>query len=389
MDYYMASSVEVQPILFLGSLVAATGAVLGHKVRDVSGLRTNLYAVGITPSGGGKEPTRETVRKIFEHAGFEGMCGAEDFASDSGVITAVVEHNPILFQLDEFGRLMHSVNMSGSRSPYLYNIASVLLKFYSKAGSVFRSKAYADAKRNVEIKQPHVCVYGTTVRMSFWKAMDADSIEGGFLPRLIIFESPDDSVAGGAVESDPPREVVDFFSFWAQRKVTGGNLEREHPRPMIVPYAPDASVLMDGLRTLQKVEQKKYGILGTLWSRARENAGKLALIHACWKNALAPEVDVDSAQWAVDLVTHAVRHCLHEAHLCMSEGVFHERCQTIMRALESAEGRELSRSALTRATRNMTPRERDEAAWTLQEQGRLTIGEKTTAGRTGTWYRAI
>jgi hypothetical protein len=60
-----------------------------------------------------------------------------------------------------------------------------------------------------------------------------------------------------------------------------------------------------------------------------------------------------------------------------------------MRAIEQAEGRELSRSALTRATRNMTPRERDEAAWTLKEQGRLTIGEKTTGGRPGTCYRAV
>ena len=389
MDYYMASAVEVQPVLFLASFISATGAILGHKVQDASGLRTNIYTVGISTSGGGKEATRETIRKVFAHAGIARMCGPEDFASDSALIAAVVEQNPILFQLDEFGRLMHSVNAGSGRSPHLYNIASVLLKFYSKASSVFRSKAYADAKRNVEIDQPHVCVYGTTVRMSFWKAMDADSLEGGFLPRLLIFECRDDSTPGGAVESDPPRETVDFFTFWAQKKTTNGNLEHVNPRPLVVPYAPDATALMEDLRELQKAEQKKHGDLGALWSRARENAGKIALIHACWKNGPAPEVNVKSAQWAVDLVTHVVRHCLYEAHLCMSEGTFHERCQMIMRALEQAEGRELSRSALTRATRNMTPRERDEAAWTLKEQGRLTVGEKTTGGRPVTWYRAV
>ena len=389
MDYYMASAVEVQPVLFLGSFISATGAILGHKVQDASGLRTNIYTVGISPSGGGKEATRETIRKVFAHAGIARMCGPEDFASDSGLIAAVVEQNPILFQLDEFGRLMHSVNAGSGRSPHLYNIASALLKFYSKAGSVFRSKAYADPKRNVEIDQPHVCLYGTTVRMNFWKAMDADSLEGGFLPRLLIIESADDSLPGGATASDPPRETVDFFTFWAQKKTTNGNLEHVNPRPLVVPYTPDATALMNDLRQLQKTEQKRHGDLGALWSRARENAGKLALIHACWKNCLAPEVDAQAAQWAIDLVTHVVRHCLYEAHLCMSEGTFHERCQKIMRALEQAEGRELSRSALTRATRNMTPRERDEAAWTLKEQGRLTIGEKTTGGRPGTWYRAV
>ena len=91
--------------------------MLGHKVKDASGLRTNIYTLGITPSGGGKEATREAVRRIFFAAGIDAMCGPEDFASDSGLISAIEVQNPILFQLDEFGRLVHSINISGGKSP--------------------------------------------------------------------------------------------------------------------------------------------------------------------------------------------------------------------------------------------------------------------------------
>jgi hypothetical protein len=388
MDYYTRCAVEVQPVLFLGSLIAATGTILGHKVRDASDLRTNVYTVGIGPSGGGKEATREVVRRILACAGLERMCGPEDFASDSGLIAAVVEQNPLLFQLDEFGRLMHSVNLGSARSPHLYNIASVLLKFYSKAGSVFRSKAYADAKRNVEIQQPHVCLYGTTVRMNFWRSMDADALEGGFLPRLLIFESRDDPTPGGATACDPPPEVTEFFAFWAHRKVGQGNMEATYPNPMVIPCTAEAKGILDDLRGSQKGEQKRLGDLGALWSRARENAGKLALIHACWKNRHAPEVDEDSARWASDLVTHVVRHSLHEAHLCMAEGPFHERCQKILRVLEQADGRRVARSVLTRATQSMTPREREEAVTALVEQGRLTLQTEETATRPKVWYAA-
>ena len=47
------------------------------------------------------------------------------------------------------------------------------------------------------------------------------------------------------------------------------------------------------------------------------------------------------------------------------------------------------RDELWQCWESLTPRERDEAAWTLKEQGRLTIGEKTTGGRPGTCYRAV
>lgn len=390
MDYYMSNAFEAQPLLFMASLIAATGAVLGHKVKDVSGLRTNIYTVGITPSGGGKEATREIVSKIFRHAGIPQMCGPEDFASDSGLIAAVCEQNPILFQLDEFGRLMHSINAGGGRSPHLFHIATVLLRFFSKAGGVFRSKAYADPKRNRVIEQPHVCVYGTTPRASFWRAMDAESLEGGFLPRLLIIEAKEDSIGGGALESDPPDEIVDFIAFWAHRKITPGNLESVHPRPMVVPCTPEAKGLLDDLRTFQKAEQKRHGDLGVLWSRARENAGKLAMIHACWKARDRPVIDAEAAQWAVDFVTHVVRHTVYEASLCLVEGPFHERCQKIMQALEAADGRRLKKRELTRATRSMTPRERGEALAALVEQGRLRIDpDDETGGRPATWYVAV
>ena len=388
MDYYMSCAVEARPLLFLASLIAATGTVLGHKVRDISGLRTNLYTLGILTSGGGKEASREMVFKIFQHAGIAAMCGQEDFASDSGVITALEVQNPILFQLDEFGRFMRAIDASGARSAHLYHIASTLLKLYSKSGSVYRAKAYADRKRNREVVQPHACLYGTSVRSVFWRAMSVESIEGGFLPRILIFETKEEAESGGAVQSDPPGDVTEFFAFWANRRITPGNLEPVHPQPAIIPYTSTAKGMMDDFRNHQKDQQKLYGALGTLWSRARENAGKVALIHACWKDRDAPVVDEVSARWAIDVVRHCVEHATYEASFCISEGAFHEKCQIIMRAIEEAEGRRISRRELTRATRNMTPRERGEAIDTLIEQGRLGMKTVQTGGRPKTWYVA-
>ena len=378
-DYYSKVAVEMQPVLMLASLIAATGTVLGHKVKDYTGLRTNTYTVGITITGGGKEATREVMSKILRLADLEDMCGPEDFASDSGLIAILEKQNPILFQIDEIGRHLQCVNAGPQKNPYLYNIGSVLLKLYGKANSTYRSKAYADIKKNKVIHNPHVCLFGTSIRNNFWKAMDIDSLEGGFLPRLLLFHDYSETKSGGSREGEPPQKVIEFFNFWGHRRISGGNLEQAgtctlNPHPMIVPYTQEAEGIMADLKLFQKQQQKKYDSLGVLWSRARENAGKLALIYAAWKNAFEPVIDAEAAQWAVDVITHVVRYGMHEASMCLSDGPFHERCQKVLQALEgTSASRPLTLTAISRKLQRMTPKERNEAIEALREQKRIEV----------------
>jgi len=386
MDYYMTNAIEAQPVMFLASFLAATGAILGHKVKDASGLRTNIYTVGALGTGGGKEATRETVDRMFQRAGLAPMCGAEEFASDAGMIKAVSIQNPILFQIDEFGRLMHSIQLGARHSPHLYNIASALLKLYSKANGTFRSKAYADAKRNMRIDYPHVCVYGTTVLGNFWDALSYEAVKDGFLPRLMIFETPGENVEGGGQETEPPKELVDFFSYWDARRITGGDLERQYPGPMVVPYSPEAAQTMEDFRAEQKREVAAYHELGPLWSRARENAGQVALIHACWKNSEQPIVETDSARWAVGLTRHVVRQTLWRASLSLVDNPFHADCQKALQKLQAEPDGELPHSVLLKRMK-MKARDFRDLVQTLEQRGDIQCVQQSTSGQPGLFYR--
>jgi len=386
MGYYTTNAIEAQPVMFLASFLAATGTILGHKIKDASGLRTNIYTVGVLGTGGGKEATRETVDRVFQRAGLASMCGAEEFASDAGMIKAVSIQNPILFQIDEFGRLMHSIQLGAKRSPHLYNIASALLKLYSKANGTFRSKAYADPKRNARIDYPHVCVYGTTVVGNFWDALSYEAVKDGFLPRLMIFETPSENIEGQGVETKPPAELVDFFSYWAARRITDGNMERVFPNPMIVPYSPEAARIMEDFRAEQKHEVTVYDELGPLWSRARENAGKVALIHACWKNSEQPSVETDSARWAVELTRHVVRQTLWRASLSLVDNPFHADCQKALQKLQAEPTRELPHSVLLKRMK-MKARDFRDLIQTLEQRGDVQCVQQSTSGRPGVFYR--
>jgi len=386
MDYYMTNAIEAQPVMFMASFLAATGTILGHKVKDASGLRTNIYTVGALGTGGGKEATRETVDRIFQRAGLASMCGAEEFASDAGMIKAVSIQNPILFQIDEFGRLMHSIQIGARHSPHLYNIASALLKLYSKANGTFRSKAYADAKRNMRIDYPHVCVYGTTVLGNFWDALSYEAVKDGFLPRLMIFETPGENIEGQGQETEPPKDLVDFFIYWAARRITGGDLERQYPGPMVVPYSPEAAQIMEDFRAEQKREVAAYDELGPLWSRARENAGKVALIHACWRNSEQPIVETDSARWAVQLTRHVVRQTLWRASLSLVDSPFHADCQKALQKLQAEPDGELPHSVLLKRMK-MKARDFRDLIQTLEQRGDIQCVQQSTSGRPGLFYR--
>jgi hypothetical protein len=392
LEYYKATCVIYQPTLFLGSLLATTGAILGHKVKDVSGLRTNIYALGICDTGQGKEATREVPFRILRHAGVEGLCGPEDFASDAGLIAAVEAQNPILFQLDEFGRFMRTVNADGAQSPHLYNIASVLLKFYSKAGGVFRSKAYADARRNKTIEQPHVCIYGTTVPGNFWAALNVDSLEGGFLPRMLIFGPRKKPVAGDAIETDPPEGISQFFRGWANRPMGNGNLQQVYPSPIVVPFSADANTLMSEFGELQAEEMRKFGNLGVVWSRAVENAKKVAMVHACWADDQDPKVGKVTAKWAIRLTTHCIRYCVFMARYNLAEGAADRDRQKILREMMRfrEEGiEEVRHRELTRRCRSLSRKRREEAIRDLMETGKIIGRAEQTSGRSATRYRMV
>jgi hypothetical protein len=386
MDYYYTNAVEALPVMFLASFLAATGTILGHKVKDPSGLRTNIYTVGVLSTGGGKEATRESVDRIFQRAGLEAMCGAEEFASDSGLIRALHTQNPILFQVDEFGRLMHSVHLGAKHSPHLYNIVSVLLKLYSKANGTFRSKAYADEKRNMRIDYPHVCVYGTTVVNNFWQALSYEAVKDGFLPRLMVFETPGENIEGEQTETNPPAELVEFFSYWATRRVTKGNMERVYPGPMIVDYLPEADQIMKDFRAEQKREMQLYDELGPLWSRARENAGKLAMIHACWKNRDQPAIGEDSARWAVEVTRHVVQQTLWRASLSLIDNPFHGECQKALQKLQEEPDGKLPHSVLLKRMK-MKARDFRDLIETLDQRGDIQIVPKETSGRPYVAYK--
>ena len=383
MAHNLATAHRPQPVLALAGAVTLQAVLAGRKVRDERGTRTNLYAVGVAPSGAGKDHARKISKNVLFHAGLDALEANEDLASDAGLVSALEINPASLFQFDEFGRFLRTIG-DAKKAPHLYNVLTALMKLYSSADTVFKGKAYADAKRNKVIDRPCAVVYGTTVPEHFFESLTADALADGFMARLLVFEADSTAVRQRAHATAIPEPILEAARWWGDF-APGGDLRRTNPDPVVVPTTPEAVAVYDRFALTVDAELAKDSPGRSLWARAEEKACRLALVHACSADRAKPVVGQEAAEWACAVSEHLTRRMLHLAHAWVSDGQFDSRQKRVLRAIRAAEGK-ISASELCRRTQWLSKRERGEVIENLLETGQIVMRSESTATRPRTVY---
>jgi len=338
----------------------------------------------VAPSGAGKDHARKVNKNVLFQAGMNILEGNEDLASDAGLVAAV-EHQPaILFQLDEFGRFLRTIG-DPKKAPHLFNVLTALMKLFSSADTVFRGKAYAERKRNKVVDQPCVSVYGTTVPEHFFESLTGDSLNDGFIARLLVFEADATPPRQRAEEQVVPQPILEATRWWGDFK-PGGNLRDEHPEPLVVPSTDEARACFDALAAVVDGELGRPESEGrSLWARTEEKACRLGLVYACSVNRESPMIDEAAARWACDVADYLTRRMLFVAHEWIAEGQFDAQQKRVLRIIRRVGGR-IGRSDLCRRTQWLKQRERQEVVDNLIETGQLNVVVTPTATRSRVDY---
>ena len=129
------TAISPQPVLALGAAVCLVGTLAGRSIRTRSNIRTNVYAIGIADSGGGKDYARSVIKDALYAAGLKDYMGGGKIASGSGLLTSLERHPCRLFLLDEMGKFIKSV--TGERvGAHREEIWTNLTELYTSSGSV-------------------------------------------------------------------------------------------------------------------------------------------------------------------------------------------------------------------------------------------------------------
>ncbi|MBF0263147.1 MAG: PriCT-2 domain-containing protein, partial [Magnetococcales bacterium] len=383
LEFMLATATQPQPILAVGNALCALGALMGHRFRSETNLRSNLYIVGIAESGSGKNHSREVINQVFHDAGLFGFLGGNRIASGSGLLAAMHRHPPILFQQDEFGMFLQAA-ADRKRSPrYLTEILDLMTEIHSAAGTVFLGPEYGgikDAKDRKDIVQPCLCVYGTTTPVLFWSALKSANVADGSLARFLILKTRDDYPERNRrnASCDTPPSLIESLIQLSKSGGKGkGNLAGITTdgstilNPSVVPMSLEAISLFDALgeTITTQLRRSRGSLYSPILARVWEHAAKVAMIRAVAANPSSPVIRRQDAHWAIALVRYSVNTMIQDVEHHVADNLIEQNHKRVLEIIRAAGRNGVTKTDLGNKSRFLTRRERNEILAELEDDG--------------------
>ena len=393
-DWNLRTAHYPLPELAMAGALALMSTITGGKVENAEHSRTNLYIVGLAPSGGGKDHSRRLNRQILRESGAPEMVGPERFGSHAGIVSALDAQWCQLFQVDEIAHLIMA--MQHKSAPHLANISSILMQVYSSVGEIFTADAYGDRAKVKQLQYPHAVIYGSAVPEGFWEAVSEENLKGGLIGRTLVFESPKYVARQKPERSrEIPASILTHSRAWVQLKTHGGNLEASGvsggAHPKMLHWSPEAEQRLDshGDRISdRRIEEDP--VTAAIWSRASEKTNKIAMLFACsrFDGGEWPQIELEDAERAIRLNNWLTRKMLWQADRHVSQSDFHRNCNYVLRKLQETPGQWITLGDLTRKTRRLNPRDRRDILQHLLTEGTIEAEDIASGGRPGQRFRA-
>ena len=351
-DWMNSTSIRQQPSLSLGASICAIGAVMGHRFRSPTDLRTNIYAIGVVGAGLGKDHARKCINMLFETVGMgDTMMG--DVASDAGLINAIDSRGGVaLGMTDEIGDELAALGSKGAGS-YEVRIMRLYKELFSSASGVYRGKEYAnhDGKMNAKvINQPCLNIYGTTTPRQFYDAMSGAKVLDGFLPRWLIFEGDMEAreiEREGMMLRAPLSLVEKVKAIWDINPAGDSPLMVGEIKPRIVDVTDGAKEKFRQLKAYaeeRRIAEANAGSgLDALYARLHEHSVKLALV-AHGDGGITGSV----AAWACEMMLHLSSRAVDIARTQIGDNEYERNMQAVAAFIRGFEGDGVGHTAVLR-----------------------------------------
>lgn len=375
-DYMNSQAIKDQPILSLAATLALASTLTGRKVETETGVRTNLYIVGIGETGCGKDNARAVIKRLFQAAdrdSYQRMCSIEDVTSDSAIYKAMQDNPCQLFMIDEIGKFLKTTT-NATASPYLYGIQKAFLKLYSDSNQITFGKTYVDSKNNIELNNPHLVIYGTANATQFYDSLAFENVTDGMVSRMLFFESEDpDPYKRDVVRFAPPASLIEAFRHLLKLSTCvnpAGNLSAVlEVKPLIVPKTAGAKAMLDqfdrDIHDLRAILRKQNRVDVT-YNRAGLTAEKIALLYAVTEDVYnpAPIITEKHMAYGIQLATYLNEHMQYVAEYYVWESDREKHVKRMLQMIRTVPGITITEVALK--TQHLDTRSRDDILVTLQ-----------------------
>lgn len=311
---YQTAPRPVKEVALSGALAMVAGIAGRHYNINSSGL--GMYIVCLAKTGRGKEAANAGVSYLMDEItknipSATIFRGPSAIASGQGLIRVMAEDTdeggmPSKFIiLSEFGHTMAIICSRDATSADV-RTRQVLLDMYSKNswGSIIKESAYADKQNNTkEIRSPNLSLLGDTTPEAFFKSVNLNILNEGFLPRFFIieYEGPRTPSNMGANRT-PPTDLVTRCQVLINQVIS----MRDSNQCINITITPEAKQILNDFDAFCDKKINQDNVIGEAWNRSHLQALRLAGILAVGNNIFEPIVTVEEAQYAVQLTKRSV-----------------------------------------------------------------------------------
>lgn len=308
------------PPLALAGALALTAALVGRRYKGPTGLRSNIYLVGLADSGHGKDITlRAPVAIAGSTQAGERVVDKffiDDLASVQGLATRLRKDPAGVLQIDEFGKWLGAIT-SRKAPPHKEAIASAVLQLTGAATGSWGGAEKA-AGNLARVHHPCVSIHGVSTPGTFWAALSGGNISEGLLGRLVVIDAgnlpPKKVRRPSASTDDVPAALAAHVEALIGGSI-GGNLfgltinGEQRPQAIIAAqYAQGVEDLFEGFDDRMRAEAFRTDPqLRPLLTRVGENAARLALIVAVGCDPAEPIITAEIQRWANDVAEASYR----------------------------------------------------------------------------------
>lgn len=388
-DWILETSIRRQPALALASALSFVGAIKGQRVKSPTDLRTNLFMLGLAPSGSGKQQPLKAVQQLAATLpNLQDLLAGEP-TSDAGLLSLLKsDYAPKLILWDEFGLALKGIT-SENASSHATAIIKWLQQIFSHANCKLSGKEYAnvDGKfKRIDLNNPHLCLCCVTAPGAFYKNIKSEYAASGFLPRFLILETENafpTKQANPRSLSDIPVDILDECGeiLSLPRNVNPlGNVDQSI-KPKMLPISLEAQELLDEKdsyyesRMLEANNKRNDGLLN-IWARATEHVIKVGLTVSG-----TDEISFEAMQFAVNLVELCLDAMSETLVNNISDTRYGESSQRCLNLIEQCGASGIPQRDLTQKTRGISRVERDSVLKDLLESGLIAQEMLTTSGR--------
>lgn len=382
MRFNLAGAIRPQPELALAGALALLAAITGRKVAGETRLRTNLYVIGLCETGGGKDRSLQTNKELLMAAEMARFIPMEDLASGAALVNAMKHQPAILLQIDEIGKFLRATKDAGT-NPHLAEVVTILMKFFSCAGSFYSGKGYADTDKKHQIVNPHCCLYGVSVPQSVLESISVENMTDGFLSRLMIFEASNNNPHAIRYPQfdEPGQDLIDELLWWDAYQPGTGNLSGINtPQPRIIFDGPGVNDLFFEAEEWYRGQRESGDPAASLWTRAAEKARKLALLYQLSADRESCELTPDAARWGLDVVLHLTQRMIFTARDWVSDSKVGADKNKIVRQLRERGPQSISQ-LMRGKLQHLKSRDIQDAINDLFVAGLVTQGTATIRGK--------